>query len=359
MLFNGSIMALLVAKKGTQIVHAFRRKGIRFHKEVQYKKKVKTANPIVAMVSASRDKDGFTGYIGLCEGHPRLSDPTSTTNYTFLPLKNKWNPELSKWLHQSVKPSWTTNDLYRELLALNSCQPAVQFDEASDDIDLITCEPVFQSPRPSYDSGSSTEEEDIVGIYQHKDCGVDKGTKRKVREEPQVEPTKKTSPPGKGTKRIHQTAIVSPTQDLQVKKSSNDRVVRASVRVTRKDESKSAAVPSTPARANAKKTPRTPPGKMSTKVCDHEKWVDFQSWNHTYYVPKYMKGRVEKYYPKKCKQCDKTFVNKSKTDSTFDPEKEFRVTSGQEVHVCSNATKDNHCCNYAVCEDCHSQIITM
>jgi hypothetical protein len=66
-----------------------------------------------------------------------------------------------------------------------------------------------------------------------------------------------------------------------------------------------------------------------------------------------------KYYPKKCKQCDKTFVNKSKTDSTFDPQNEFRVTCGQVVHVCPNATKDNHCCSYAVCEDCHSPIISM
>jgi hypothetical protein len=46
-------MALLVAKKRTQIIHVFRRKGIRFHKEVLYKKNVKTANPIVAKVSAS------------------------------------------------------------------------------------------------------------------------------------------------------------------------------------------------------------------------------------------------------------------------------------------------------------------
>jgi hypothetical protein len=192
-----------------------------------------------------------------------------------------------------------------------------------------------------------------------KPTGVDKGTKRKDREEPQVEITKKTSPPEKHSKCLHHTSIVSPTQDLQVKKFSNDRVVRASLRVTRKDDSKSTRVPSTPARANAKKTPRTPQGKMSTKECNHEDWVDCQSWNSTYYQPKYMEGRMGKYYPKICKQCDKTFVSKSKTDSTFDPQKEFKVTGSQVVHVCPNATKDNQCCNYAMCEDCHSQIISM
>ena len=104
---------------------------------------------------------------------------------------------------------------------------------------------------------------------------------------------------------------------------------------------------------------RTPPGKMSTKVCNHEKWVDFQHWNSAYYQPRYMEGRMGKYYPKICKKCDKTFVSKSKTDSTFDPQNEFKVTNNQVVHVCPNATKDNHCCSYAVCQDCHSQIISM
>ena len=53
MVSHGSIMGLLVAKKGTQIVHVFRRKGIKFHKEVLYKKYVKAAYPVVKMISAS------------------------------------------------------------------------------------------------------------------------------------------------------------------------------------------------------------------------------------------------------------------------------------------------------------------
>jgi hypothetical protein len=88
---NGLIRALLVAKKGTQIVHVFRRKGIEFHKEVLYKKYVKAAHPVVKMVSASREKDGFNGYISLCEGHPRFSEAASTEDSTLMPYKYSWN----------------------------------------------------------------------------------------------------------------------------------------------------------------------------------------------------------------------------------------------------------------------------
>jgi hypothetical protein len=356
-------MALLVAKKGTQIVHVFRRKGIKFHKEVLYKKHVKTAHPVVAMVSASREKDGFTGFIGLCEGHPKLSDDTSAGVCTFMPLKHPCDPELTKWFNQTVKPEWTKEDLFRELntcpeiIALNTNETLGLCDGPSDDTALVSFEPEVQSPKPSFDSQSSMEDEEMVMFFndEHHNHEVETGTKRKERENTPIGPTKGKNPPVKRAK--HHPAIVTPTQELLVKKSCKNGVMRASVRVTRRDDNKLTGVPSTPERANARKTPRTPKGKMSTKVCNHEKWVDFQHWNSAYYQPRYMEGRMGKYYPKICKKCDKTFVSKSKTDSTFDPQNEFKVTCNQVVHVCPNATKDNHCCSYAVCQDCHSQFV--
>jgi hypothetical protein len=363
---NGSIMALLVAKKGTQIVHVFRRKGIKFHKEVLYKKYVKAAHPVVKMVSASREKDGFNGYIGLCEGHSRFSEVAPPEDSTQLPYKYSWNPKLSKYLHQTIKPDWTTEDLYRELLscpeiiALNSLGTETQIDQPAEDCALTPCEPPVQCAGPSFDLESTTEDEDMVQLfrYQHGSQRMKPGKKRKEMDQPEFGVTKKTTPSEKRPK--HPPTVVSPTQDLLAMNSSKDRVARVSVRVTRKDDGKSCRVPTTPARPTARKTPRTPPGEMSAKGCNHEKWVDFQEWNSTYYVPKYMEGRVSMYYPKKCKGCEKTFVSnvsKSKTNTTFNPEKEFKVTGNQLVHVCPNATKDNHCCSFAVCQDCHSQMI--
>jgi hypothetical protein len=52
MVSHGSIMGLLVAKKGTQIVHVFRRAGIKNHREVLYKKYIKPAPPVLTMVKA-------------------------------------------------------------------------------------------------------------------------------------------------------------------------------------------------------------------------------------------------------------------------------------------------------------------
>jgi hypothetical protein len=111
-----------------------------------------------------------------------------------MPYKYSWNPKLSKYLHQTIKPDWTTEDLYRELLscpeiiALNSCGTEVQFDQPSEECELISCEPPVQCAGPSL-----------------------------------------------------------------------------------------SRVPTTPARANARKTPRTPSWEMSAKRCNHEDWVDFQS----------------------------------------------------------------------------------
>jgi hypothetical protein len=143
MVSHGSIMGLLVAKKGTQIVHVFRRAGIKNHREVLYKKYIKPAPPVLTMVKAFREQDGFTGYIGLCEGHKALPETFKSTEPTVLPYKHNCAPELTRWFFQTVKPNWTKEDLFKDLLscpdivALQLHQAGVQCNKISNDTETI------------------------------------------------------------------------------------------------------------------------------------------------------------------------------------------------------------------------------
>jgi hypothetical protein len=115
MVSHGSILAFLVAQKGTHIVHVFRRAGIKNPQEVLYKKYIKPAHPVVPMVKAYREQDGFTGYIGLCEGHKALPETLKSPEPTVLPYKHNCGPKLTKWFFQTVKPNWTKEDLLKNL----------------------------------------------------------------------------------------------------------------------------------------------------------------------------------------------------------------------------------------------------
>ena len=49
---------------------------------------------------------------------------------------------------------------------------------------------------------------------------------------------------------------------------------------------KSRTAPNTPSRPirKAVATARTPEGELSSRSCDHQEWVDFHTWNQTYYT---------------------------------------------------------------------------
>jgi hypothetical protein len=175
---------------------------------------------------------------------------------------------------------------------------------------------------------------------------VNTASKRKGMEETPVATAKKSHTPDKRSK--HHPPVVSPTQDLLGENTSQKMGGTTSRVESGKKESKANRAPS---RARKIK------GSMSTKECSHKDWADFKSWESQYFTSNHLKKRNLTNYPTECDRCKKIFVGQP--GATFDKEKEFKVTNIQQVHLCQNATKDDHHCRYAVCQDCHNVIVKM
>jgi hypothetical protein len=116
--------------------------------------------------------------------------------------------------------------------------------------------------------------------------------------------------------------------------------------------SPSPCTPSRPIR-RAVAASRTPEGELSSRSCEHQEWVDFHTWNQTYYTEDWLKRETAlERYPLVCSgnSCGKRFVHKNPTGCNLD--KLCKVTNRGPVHVCPNAAKPNHQCTFALCHNC-------
>ena len=124
---------------------------------------------------------------------------------------------------------------------------------------------------------------------------------------------------------------------------------------------KSRAAPNTPSRPirKAVATARTPEGELSSRSCDHQEWVDFHTWNQTYYTEDWLKRETAlERYPLVCcgNSCGRRFVQKQPTGCNLD--KVCKVSNKDPVHVCPNAAKNNHQCTFALCHKCFEGLLS-
>ena len=124
---------------------------------------------------------------------------------------------------------------------------------------------------------------------------------------------------------------------------------------------KSRTAPNTPSRPirKAVATARTPEGELSSRSCDHQEWVDFHTWNQTYYTEDWLKRETAlERYPLVCSgnSCGRRFVHKKPTGCNLD--KVYKVTNKGPVHVCPNAAKNNHQCTFALCHKCFEGLLS-
>jgi hypothetical protein len=124
---------------------------------------------------------------------------------------------------------------------------------------------------------------------------------------------------------------------------------------------KSRTAPCTPSRPirKAVATSRTPEGELSSRSCDHQEWVDFHTWNQTYYTEDWLKRETAlERYPLVCcgNSCGRRFVHKQPTGCNLD--KVCKVSNKDPVHVCPNAAKNNHQCTFALCHKCFGHFLS-
>ena len=93
--------------------------------------------------------------------------------------------------------------------------------------------------------------------------------------------------------------------------------------------------------------------KQSEKVCNHDAYEDFQSWDGPYYSPAFLEKKKDARIPRTCVgvHCGKTFFNGARE---YDRNKEFKVTMKIVVRCCPNGINDRHRCVYALCANCYT-----
>jgi hypothetical protein len=137
---GGSIKAIIVRLKQSNLVNKFRRTGRRVHREVILKKRPKKLSAgVKRLVNATVETHGFNGILGLYEGHPVLvaeakkaaaeSKNVASAVYALPPIRVPGTPatslvssppsecpsDLAEWFFAKAKAGMTKKDLLRQL----------------------------------------------------------------------------------------------------------------------------------------------------------------------------------------------------------------------------------------------------
>lgn len=90
--------------------------------------------------------------------------------------------------------------------------------------------------------------------------------------------------------------------------------------------------------------------RIDENGCDHKDVTTLVAYTNElkYFTKRYLEKN--EFWPKKCYECEKLFVDKPAGE--IDKDKEYKVTSRSPCYLCKHAANSQHPCCFGLCKPC-------